>query len=508
MKKSILLFCVIAASLPAFAEIKMPAIFGDNMVLQRGKPACIWGKSDAKSKIEVQFGSNKAHAKADKDGNWKLYLKPMKADKNAKQLKVFENGKEEKSFNNVLVGEVWVLSGQSNMEYPVSGWNPKNPDAENVKKRANYPLMRSIKLVGCSARGPQSDVISTSKGWRVTTPECVLSYSAVGFNFAEIIMKDIDVPVAIIDTSLGGSKMCAWIPSEYMNKDEYLAPQYKNFLKALEAYDYKKALETYNADMKKYTENVKAGKKLRRPRQPLPDSPYSQQATFSGLYNARISPIGGYTARGVLWYQGESDSNIKAEQFASQFEKIVDSWRALWKDKSLWFLQVQLTSFETSANWPEARKGQFDAAKSIKNCGIVNIIDLGDKKDIHPLNKKDVGKRLANLALRKVYKKKAPNFNTSYASCKFDGSKATLKLDRECSNEKVSLEGEMRGIEVKVDGKWVAPKSAKLQGNKLVVSADSKIEGVRYLWKNWANDDVCLFNSSKVPVFPFIFETK
>ena len=130
-----------------------------------------------------------------------------------------------------------------------------------------------------------------------------------------------------------------------------------------------------------------------------------------------------------------------------QFEKIVDSWRALWNDKSLWFLQVQLTSFETNANWPEARKGQFDAAKSIKNCGIVNIIDLGDKKDIHPLNKKDVGKRLANLALRKVYKKKAPNFNTSYASCKFDGSMATLKLDRECSNEKVSLGSGIRGGE-------------------------------------------------------------
>lgn len=509
MKKLLLTLSLAAVCAVASAKIQMPDIFGDNMVLQRGKPVKVWGTSDASAKVDVAFGKQTVSTKADENGNWSVSLKPMKAAKTPRELNVSENGKLDKSFKNVLVGEVWILGGQSNMEYPIKGWNPPNPDAENVKARANYPLMREISVSGFSRDKEMKNIKSPSKGWRETTPENVLKYSAVGFNFSELLMKDLDVPVAMIYTPLGGSQMCAWIPASDIKKLEFLAQNYERFQKEVQNYDYKKAVEAHKAAVEKYHADKKAGKKVpsRPPFAPLADTPRRWQDSPCGLYNARIAPIGGFTARGVLWYQGESDSWTAAEHFEDIFKIMVNSWRNLWKDQSLWFLQVQLTSFETKTHWGQVRQAQFAATKSLKNCGIVNIIDLGDKTDIHPLNKKDVGKRLENLAMRKVYKKRGlPNYNTFFYKCKFEKNKATLSLDKSCAKERINSRGELRGVEVKVGDAWRAAKNVRLVGNKLIVSDTDSIDGVRYLWKNWANDDICLFNSSSIPVFPFVFE--
>ncbi len=514
------------AAYSAGADIWMPSFFNANMVLQREKPVKIWGTSDANAKIEISFAGQKKSAKADADGNWVVTLDPMKASDKGADLRVLENGKagnpkSDITLPNVLVGEVWLLSGQSNMEWPLR----LTTDYEKAKSRANYPAMREMKIIGFTAE-PQKNIesgshltsIDVASGgakdktpWRETTPESIAGYSGVGFYFAEFLQKNLGVPVGIINTSLGGSAMRAWIPEGEMEKVPFLKRDLEKYKIAMAEYDYDAAMKKYEANMEKFKADKAAGKKVWPPKKPNPISCRNAQGMPSGLYNARIAPIAGFAIRGILWYQGESDSfGDSLAEFEEQMKTLVPAWRKAWNDQSLGFYQVMLTSFQTGWKWPETRLAQCRSAQSIPGCYIVNIMDIGAKKDIHPRNKTDVGKRLWLCAWRNTYgNDKIPDNFAAFDTAEFKGDCAKVGFGGANAGRKFTCKGTPRGFEVKSKGKWIKAPFAELEGDKIVLHTNdnSEIEGVRYLWNNVVeSDDVCLWLADDMPVFPSMIE--
>ncbi|MBP3359206.1 MAG: hypothetical protein J6K91_09885 [Opitutales bacterium] len=512
MKKKISLMIIFASifSSMSYAEIKMPSIFGDNMLLQRDMAVKIWGKADANAKVDVAFAGQKKSTQADANGNWSLKLNKMPANKNHQQMIIFENGKLGKTIKDILVGEVWIAGGQSNM-----GWTLAN--ATNGAKyvaQANNPLIRYYSQYTRSLS--KTPAFDTTKGkWTKPSPKVAGGYSAVGYLFAEKLQKDLDVPVGIVFTALGGSRMVAWIPEDKINDLEFTKNLYKNFLQKNANYDINKARANWKVAKKKWDEKAKLlkakNKKVpRAPKAPNPVSYMSVQATPVYLYNAVVAPLVGLSARGVVWYQGESDANPNSLKFfGEQFELIVKSWREKFENPDLAFIQVQLAQYTAvpKNDWPLTRWKQYLATKSISKCYMANIIDCGEEKDIHPKDKTTVANRMENIALYEIYgQKNICPYGPIMNSVKYSADSAEISFN--LFGQKLIGKGEPRGFDVKVNGEW-KPAKAELVGKKVKVVAEKsngKIEGVRYLWKNWCMDDVWLFNQNQLPALSFIHQ--
>ena len=513
MKKiSLVLLSALACGF-SYAEIWMSKIYSDNMMLQRNALVKIKGKADANARIDVEFGGQKKSTKADASGKWSLKLDKMSANKNPQEMTVSENGKVGKVIKNILVGEIWVAGGQSNMEWNLS----KTVDGADANARADYPYMRYFAQHSYGepqnvAHKKQED--SPNGRWLVAEKGKVGGWSAVGFYFAEKIMKELDVPVAIVYASRGATSMINWLPEEELARQEYTKARKAEFDLALSKYDYKTEFAKHKkkmADAKIEDEKLKAEGKPKKTRRwdfhlpPLPNSPWAIGSTPSFLYNLLLHPLCGYTVRGAIWYQGEGDSGgAPRKNFEIQMKQVVDTYRNVFENKNMHFYWVQLTSFRS--DWPEVRWRQLKARDIMKNTGVVNTLDVGELNDIHPKYKTEVGERLSGLALREVYKQKNVHpYSPEFKSATYSGDTAKVVLNM--FGRKLEVKGDLRGFEVKVAGKWQKAK-AEISGNDILVkSLDGKaVEGVRYLWKGWAKPDVCLFNQDGLPVFSFINE--
>ena len=493
-----------------YAEIKLPKIFSDNMLLQREIPAKIWGTADANAKVDVEFAGQKKSATADDDGSWSVSLDPLKADKTPREIKISENGKPAKQVKNVLVGEVWILGGQSNMQ-----WNVENStDASKAKARAKYPALRYFSQnTRLLSKTPLKD--TESGAWKETTPETVGGYSAVGFYFGEQLMKDLDVPVGLVFAALGGSKMIAWIPEDKVRDAEYTKADFENFLKNNAGYSYDKAVAKWKENHAKWVEDAKAAKAVgkkpaRGPVAPNKVSYYPEQRTPVYLYNAVVAHLAGFAARGVLWYQGESDSGGDClKNFNEQFDLVAKSWREKFGNDDLAFVCVQLASFKHPNDWALTRWKQYLASKSTPKVYMANIIDCGEELDIHPKDKTTVGARLENIARAEIYGVKGLHpYGPIFKTVKYTPDSATVLFDLD--GRKLVGKGDPRGFELKIDGEW-KPAKAELAGNAVKLSPtdsdkNKKIGGVRYLWKSWAQPDVWLFNQDGLPALSFISE--
>ena len=509
--KKLSIIALLFASVTLFADIWMPAIFSDNMVLQAGSKNKLWGTAEANAKVEVKVGSRAFKTKADEKGNWSVYTSKLPVDVKGKSISVLENGAIKKEIKDVLVGEVWVLGGQSNMQWPVS----KTPDYNAAKGRTN-PNIRIFKQSRIMAKTPQ---INSPKGalWEKANEKSIAIVSAVGYYFGEMLLKQKNVPVGLIETSLGGSMMQAWIPTEKFTT-EHLKTIQTNFNKQNSTYDYKKAMATYKKKLKEFDDAHK-GKKLDKAEQtkrnsiarkrPNPISPRRSQETPSYLYNALIAPICDYSVRGVLWYQGCSDAyGPFSRNFDTVFEVLINSWREAWKNPNMPFYFVQLPSFETNATWPLVRAQQLKVSKKMKNVHMVCTVDTGEQKDIHPQDKMPISKRLFDKAMQYTYNVK--NATADYAEAvgaKYDGSKAVVKF--KIYKAPITAKAEKCPVEVKTsDGKWVVADAKVVSKNTIEITANADIFGVRYAWKNWAKPDVWLFTENGLPVIPFSFEKK
>jgi len=495
------------------AEILMPKIFSDGMVLQRAESVKIWGKADKGAKVDVEFAGQKKSATADENGKWSVNLNALPANASASVMKVFENGKEAKSIADVLVGEVWVTGGQSNMQFGMRN----STDFEAAKKRClNYKTLRMFKQIktDLGTETPQFDFPYECK-WIAASSGEIDGWSAAAYYFGEKLLAELKVPVGLLDSSLGGSSMITWVPESVAKAEPNFAAALKKFNDEKKVYDHKAALADYKERKRKYDAEVKkaAAEGKPAPAAPSSDLRYGFAPTALGpgnirnmpcyLYNSKIAPMAGYTARGIIWYQGEANSGQLDGKFESMFKALIGAWRDAWGKPEMPFIFAQLPSFKQTS-WPEARWEQYNTSKALKNVGVTVLIDLGEENDIHPKNKTDVGLRMAGIALKDVYGLNVTHpYGPMFKNAKFDGASATVTFEN--GGRKMLVKGELRGFEVCVNGKWVGAKAEGVGNDSFKISSadGAAIEGVRYLWKPWAQPDVCIFNEDGLPAMSF-----
>jgi sialate O-acetylesterase len=504
---------------PCLADLKVPAVFGDNMVLQRGVPFAVWGTADPGEEIYVQFEQKTADGKreegkavrTDKDGKWLVRIGPFETGE-AGVLTI--KGREKKAppkgkapithlvFKNVLIGEVWVCSGQSNMQWEMyrSTLDPQ----KNIKE-ANHPHIRLFQVPRKAAATPQADVEAK---WVECSPQTIPNFSAVAYFFGRDLHQRLNVPIGLIDTSFGGTPAEAWTSREALLAEDSLKYYVENIDSARKNYDAAKAKKAYEEALEKWKVAAEEAKKDNKP---IPKQPTMQQPpgatanSGSGLYNAMIAPLVPFAIKGAIWYQGESNAP-KAYEYRTLFPAMIKDWRAHWGQGDFPFLFVQLAPYWDSdsngVRYAELRDSQLHTMATVKNSSMAVITDYGDEKDIHPKQKQPVGERLSTAARAMAYGEKVEYSGPIYKAKRVDGSQVVLEFEHLGGG--LSMKGEkLTGFTIAgEDGKFVDA-DARIEGEKVVVSSPSvdKPKDVRFGWKNFMT--VNLFNKEGLPASPF-----
>ncbi len=400
------------AALSARADVKLHTLFTDHMVLQRGIAVPVWGWADDGEQVTVEFRGKKVSTTA-KDGKWMVKLGKQKAG-GPDELKV--SGKNAITVTDVLVGEVWIASGQSNMEWSLKASAEPQGDIQH----ATNSLIRLYTVPKLKADAPVNNVASA---WKQSSPEAATSFSAVAYYFGVKLQKDLGVPVGLIHTSWGGSPAEVWMRDEVLSSN----PAYKRDI--VDAYLPQVAkLKLAVAQWEKEQAEAKAAGTAFTKRKP------SGGWKPSELYNGMIAPLLPYAIKGAIWYQGESNAG-RAHQYRSLIVDMIQNWRLDWGQGDFTFLQVQLAPFmaikdePAESTWAELREAQVYATKVLPKVGAVSITDVGDPKDIHPIWKRPVGERLALAARGIAYGEKLTWSGPHYRGMKVKGDKIAVSFD-------------------------------------------------------------------------------
>lgn len=501
-------------TLSSFAGVRLPKIFGDHMVLQRQQPVPVWGWDDPGVEVTVLFAGQQKSVKADENGNWSLKLDAMEASKSGQVLTV--KGSSTKVFKDVLIGEVWVCSGQSNMEWTVNG----SLDPANEKKTANLPHIRHFKIPHINKPFPEDDV---NGNWQACNPASVGNFTAVGFYFGRKLAKELDVPVGLIGSNWGGTRVEPWVPPVGFSS----VPELKSLSDKVNSWsaktpEGKKAWKEYVDKIKHWTEMAEGALKdgMEVMDIPTPPGPGASHQEATKLYNGMIAPIIPYGIRGAIWYQGESNGGEGGSYFHKK-NALITGWRKLWQQGDFPFYYVQLANWRKASTnpqggdgWAKLREAQTKCL-TLKNTGMAVTIDIGDAGDIHPKNKQDVGLRLASWALAKDYGKSLVFSGPVYKSHKVEGSTIRIEFDHVGSGlmlgKKAGLapteedsSGKMKHIAIAgADKKWYWAE-AKVEGNSIVVSSEQVKEpvAVRYAF-SMNPEGANLYNKEGFPASPF-----
>ncbi|MCS7224263.1 MAG: sialate O-acetylesterase [Armatimonadetes bacterium] len=487
------------AILSSFANTRfeIPSLFSDHMVFQQGLPLRFWGRTTAGEKVEVRFADEVRETTADKEGRWEVTFPPRQAGGPFEVL--LRSRGTEVRIQDVYVGEVWVASGQSNMEWPVS----LSQDPEKEIPQARYPLIRFFNVPHVVAESPLESV---SGEWKVCSPETVGNFSAVAYHFAREIHTRTGLPIGIIQSDWGGSPAEAWTSRPALEAHPVLRKILDRWQKALE--EYPEAEKRYKEQLKKWQEEAEKAKAEGKPVPPPPFPPFGPGHfwTPSGLFNGMIAPLTRYPIRGVIWYQGESNVG-RAAEYRVLFPALIRSWRDAWGLGDFPFLFVQLANFlkrkdePSESDWAELREAQTFALQ-LPNTGMAVAIDIGDADDIHPKNKQDVGKRLALIARRLVFGEDVVASGPVFDRMVREGSKVRLFFRSvgsglECRGDR------LKGFAVRGRQGPFVWAEAVIEGDTVVVWSPQvpEPEVVRYAWAD--NPDANLYNKEGLPAVPF-----
>jgi sialate O-acetylesterase len=455
------------ASLPFVSSL-----FSDNMVLQRGQSDPVWGWTTPGAKVTVTFAGKKVSGIAGQDGKWLVKLPPFTAG-GPYTMNIVGPDSSQIKFSNILVGDVWLCSGQSNMEFGVG--NLLNPDQEIAA--ANYPKIRLFAVPRDISLTPKK---TTGGAWEICTPDNLRKdgvwggFTAVGYFFGRDLYENLHVPIGLVHSSWGGTPAEAWTSES--------------------------ALGSKMTDFQAQLSQLDAAKNTASPSiQNNPNFP-------TVLYNGMISPLIPFGMKGAIWYQGESNAG-NAYQYRTLLPVMITDWRQRW-GADFPFLIVQLAGFMRPPAkpgddaWAELREAQWLTTKAIPNTWIATAMDIGNETDIHPKDKQDVGKRLALAAEANVYHEKVPFYGPVYQSMKVEGDKIILTFSH-LDGGLVAKGGDLKGFAIAGDDrKWVWA-NAKIVGNKVEVSSPDVPQpvAVRYGWASYL--DVNLYNKAGLPAFPF-----
>jgi sialate O-acetylesterase len=464
---------VLSWSMAAHAEVKLPAIFGDNMVLQARQPVPVWGWAAPGARVTVKFAGETKTARAAADGRWRVKLGKFKASFTP-QILVVEAG-DTKTFTNILVGEVWLASGQSNMEKPIGKQRGQKPclNAEQELAAANYPNLRIFQVEKMQSPQARED-LEKYHGWQPCSSNALdsISFSAAAYFFGREIHTNLNVPVGLIESSWGGTKIEPWTPPVGFAAIPALAG-------------------------------------LAQPDQGTNKIP---NTTPMVLYNAMIAPLAGFAIRGALWYQGES--NVGDTNYDVKMSALVGGWRQVWQEGDFPFYFVQIAPYKYIKNLtnysadtdplPNLWVQQSRAARQLKHVGMIVTTDLvDDVNNIHPRDKASVGHRLALLALNKTYDQDLACAGPALAKLRISGRKAVLKFTH-TDGGLMSKDGRpLTWFSISgADGKFV-PAEAKITGQTVEVSAAGVEQpvAVRFAWNQLAQPNLC--NGAGLPAEPF-----
>jgi sialate O-acetylesterase len=491
-------------ALPARADVKLPAMFTDHAVLQRDMPVPVWGWADPGEDVTVTIAGQTQKTKANDKGKWRVTLEPLSL---GKPLTLIVEGKNRIKRKDILAGEVWLCSGQSNMEFALI--NANNGDLEI--SAADHP---SIRLVRVKEPGTQTPVEDFKGEWKVCTPRSAAPFSAVGYFFGRELSDQLKVPIGLIDNSWGGSSCEAWIRRDRMEGKPLYTELLKQRDKMVKDFDEAKWKADWAAWQKKADKARAAGKPV-PPNRPLASPPAAGNHRPANLYHGRVEPVMPYAIRGVIWYQGESNAG-RAYQYRDMFPLMIQSWREDWKQGDFPFYWVQLADFmdekpqPKDSEWAELREAQTMVLDKLPHTGQAVIIDLGEGADIHPKKKLDVGRRLARLALANDYSKTFVSKSASYDSMEKQGKKIFVRFKDvagglHCVDSKDVLGFAIAGADKKfiwADAQIVKPQDGAKADTIEVSSKDIPDPvAVRYAW---ADNPVCdLYNDALLPVTPF-----
>ena len=491
------------------SRLKLPPrfarVFGSHMVLQQGHPIPVWGTAKPEATVAVHLGTGKRTAVADADGQWKTEFPPLQSGSQPLQLTAkTEEGNV--SLSDILVGEVWLCAGQSNIEWKLS----LSSSAKAAIPAAAHARLRLFNFAGAARGGGEiyePDVIERlatehfcSGQWRRSTPESAAVFSAVGYFFGRKLLADLDAPVGLINIAMGGTPAEAWVRRDALAAHPQLALMARgNWLE-------NKSLEPWCRQRGAY--NLK---RALAANEFIPGDDLGPNHSFKPafMWDAAVSRLTRQPITGVLWYQGESnaESDWRVAQHYAVLKTLVTDWRAQWKLPELPFLFVQLPAMKRS-HWPAFRASQQRVHDELPHTGMAVTIDLGHPTDVHPRDKQPVGERLALLAEKQVYGKSAIASGPVIKAVSLDGER--LLLEFETADELATRDGKApTGFEISdCNGQWRTV-DAKIVDGKIEIQVHSRItSAVRYGWIPFPNPRLNLINASGLPAAPFARELR
>jgi sialate O-acetylesterase len=508
MKLRRLTVLFLGALAPLAAKVTVAPLFTDHAVLQQEKPVLVWGTAAPHEHVGLEFHGQMSAADANDQGQWKAELPAFEATGHGADLVI--RGENVITLHDVVVGEVWLCSGQSNMEFIL--WDSKGTvfrvqNGEAEVAAANYPQIRQFKVAKQASATPQ---ITANGNWVSCSPETAAQFTAVGYFFARDLFRRLTVPIGLINSTWGGTPVESWMSQEALASDPSFGTVAKRWEHLVAAYPAAKA--AYDAKLVQWQERLKASRAAGADDQtflshnPQPGrvigAPQGDPWQPAGLYNGMISPLLPYRLRGVLWYQGEANAGHMdtALEYHKLFAAMITRWRVQFGQGDVPFYWVQLASFAHSPSWPYLREGQQQTL-SLPNTGQAVAIDVGLEDNIHPRNKQEVGRRLALIAANQVYKVPVEFSGPVFANANGEGAAMRVWFNY-CANG-LKAEQPVATCELAGANHKFYPAEARVDGNSLVVTSAQvpKPVAVRYSWAGFAEGH--LYNSAGLPAAPF-----
>ncbi|MFP6614576.1 MAG: sialate O-acetylesterase [Pirellulales bacterium] len=515
------------------AELRLPNIFGDHMVLQRGKKIRVWGWALPDEDVTVSFAEQSVKKRANAEGRWQVELASMPASSEPRELKISSAG-ESLTIRDVLVGDVWLCGGQSNMEWTLR--STRDADVEVLS--ADFPEIRFIRLPKITRTEPQQDFLVKSPqdavgNWQLCSTKQVENCTAVGYYFAKRIHRRLGVPIGLIDTSWGGTMAQHWVRKETLRKISEVNPYFEKFEIALRQWTdgggEEGAKKRYDLDLEKWESDRKQAKAagVREPRKPNWNA-YTNPAHKGqpgGMLNGCIMPIARCSLKGVLFYQGENNSfTVGWKPFPKTYPAVISDWRKIFGDEQLPFGLVQIAGwsnrrsmeYDMNHHCNIVREVQFNTWRDTPRTGLVVTFDTNTSQGIHPIRKLPVGERLARWALAEVYK--TPSYSSKdplqwrgpvYKSMKQQGNKIHITFEAGTDRGLVLDQDVEVGFYIAGEDRAFHHARARVDrgSNQLVVWSDDVSEpvAVRYGWSNLPAGG--LMNRRELPAYPFRTDT-
>lgn len=509
MKHSLQTIAFLLITLIAFADVKLASPFGDHMVLQRNALIPIWGMADPGEKITVVFEKQRETVTAGADGKWMVKLNKLKA---GGPFELTVSGKNSVKLQDVYVGEVWLCSGQSNMDMTVAKedryWCGVHNEAEEVAN-ANYPLIRVFDVDFV----PSDTIVKDVKGkWEICSPATVGHFSAAAYFFARELYNKYHVPIGLVTTAFGASTAEAWTSKKALEANPLFAGLLNAYTQKKNAYDTADNQKKYAEALAKWKTDsaVAAAAQKNIPRKPgRVQDPRRDQHSPYVLYNGMVSPLIPYAIKGALWYQGESNGPTK-DIYDKLMETLIQNWRDDWAQGNFPFIYVQLANYGKTLDTIPGNGGSTTVVrdKQLKNLSVLNtamvvaIDNADDPSNVHPKNKQEIGLRLALAAEAMVYEEKIPYSGPVYSKMKTAGNTIRLNFNH-VEGGLVAKGDKLVGFAIAGNDKKFVWADAKIEGETIVVSSPEITEpvAVRYGWGD--NPKVNLYNKANLPASPF-----